>query len=87
MSSEKGFGPATMRQTHDVPLALDNLVCVKCGVSLGEVEWMAISTPKRKGIVAFACREHCSYAMNLLSQLFGVDEVPENLKLPDEKNN
>lgn len=86
-SASKGFGAATISRTNDVPLAIDNLVCVKCGVPLGEVEWAAVSTPKHKGIVAFACKPHVSYAMNLLSQLFEMAEVPETLTLPDEKNN
>lgn len=49
---------------------------------------MVISSPRRKGIVLFACRPHIPNAMNLLGQLIeGLSKVPEDLKLPDEKNN
>lgn len=86
-SVKKGFGPATMRRTQEVPIATDNLVCGVCARPLGEVEWTVVSSPKRKGIVIFACKEHISGAMNLLGTLLTIKAVPDDLTIPDEKQN
>lgn len=87
-SYKGGFKPATLTEQVEVPLAIDNIVCAHCGLPLGETEYMVVSSPRRKGIVLFACRPHISNAMNLLGQLIeGLSKVPEDLKLPDEKNN
>lgn len=83
----EGFGPAQLHETIEVPIADDNLVCGHCGAVLGLVEWTVVSSPKRKGIVVFACKEHISQAMNLLGTLLTIKPVPDELKLPDEKNN
>lgn len=87
-SHKTGFGPAALRETEDIPIAKDNCVCGVCGASMGSVNWIAVSSPKKKGILVFACREHVGAAMNLLGKLIAnVQKVPEDLKLPDEEHN
>jgi hypothetical protein len=84
-----GFSPVKLLDSFPVNIALDNLVCFHCGKPLGDEEYMLVSTPKRKGILVFSCASHISDAMNFLSKALdgAIAQVPDNLKLPDEKNN
>ena len=84
----EGFGRAHLKETIDVPIVIDNLICGVYGRSLGGVQWCLVSSPKRKGIVVLACEAHIGPAMNLLSEIIpGLKAVPNDVKLPDEGNN
>lgn len=86
--ANSGFGAASLKPTTSIQIAIDNLVCVACEKALPST-FCCASTPKRKGIVAFCCQDHLSDAMNILSKATGGEAppVPNDLKLPDDKNN
>ena len=86
--ADKGFSPPKFPEKIEIGIALDNLVCAECGLELGAREWTIVSTPKHKGAVVFACKDHIAQAMNFLAKMFdGVPSVPANLKLPDGSEN
>jgi hypothetical protein len=84
----EGFGPAHLKDTIDVPIAVDNLVCGVCQRALGGVSWCIVSGPKRKGIAVFACEQCIGPAMNMLTLITPeLNKVPNDLKLPDAGSN
>lgn len=84
---KSGIGPATFVEAFDVPISLDNLVCIHCGAEVGAVPYVVVSSPKRKGILAFACPEHVSEAMAYISRALEMGPPPTDVKLPDERDN
>lgn len=82
------FGPVKLKESIQVPIVVDNLVCGVCGEPLGSVEWVIASHQHRKGCVIFACKEHAAEAMNMLSNLInGLPRVPTDLQLPEPEDN
>jgi len=81
------FDPGVMRETINIPIAEDNLVCAHCGAMLGAVSWTIVSSAQHKGLIAFACAEHVTQAMNLIAAAFGAEGVSGDVKLPEPGEN
>lgn len=79
--------PATIRETFDIPIVEDNLVCVHCKAHLGLVEWTIVSMPKHKGLIAFACKECVGPAMKIVAAAFGLNQEERDIKLPEPGDN
>lgn len=52
-----------------VPVAKDNLVCAICDAKCGDVEWVVVSHPKRKGIMVVSCHDCIEKSKDLLGKL------------------
>lgn len=78
-----GFQPAQLRAALEISIAEDNVVCVECAKPLGDEPYQIVSSPKRKGILAFCCERHTSEAMNRIARAIeGLPKVPLNLQTP-----
>ena len=86
-ANEKGVGPATIRPTTPIPIADDNLVCIHCGKEIGANPSAIISSPKRKGIIAFACYEHIAEGLAYISKALDMAPPPTVIKVPDPMDN
>lgn len=84
---EGKFSPATIRETFDIPIVEDNLICVHCKTPIGLVDWTIVSMPKHKGLVAFACKEHVGPAMQIVAAAFGLIQKERDVKLPEPGDN
>lgn len=81
------FQPATLRETFDIPIVEDNLICVHCKSPLGLVDWTVVSMAKNKGLIAFACKEHVGPAMKIVAAAFGLNQEERDIKLPEPGDN
>jgi hypothetical protein len=81
--SDGNFGPAVLRETVNVPIATDNIICVACRTPLGLTPYVIVSHPERKGLLAFACQDHAGQAMDIIGSALGMDPKNRDVKLPE----
>ena len=71
----------------DIPIAIDEIVCVICGQSMSGKRWGLISNQHRRGIFMIVCEDDADAAAELLANSVGVERHEGIVKLPPLPNN